>query len=121
MTCETTKKVSGINARLGRCSSGANSEAPTGPRNGLKAPRSHAGELPLIDFSQMPPASGGSATEAKPTTGAERCTFCMADRGFGCPCLDEKPPRDFFAMRLVIGCGVLFWLAVAVAYLRWWA
>ncbi len=118
MTCETTNS-SGTNARLGRCSSGASSEAPSGPRNGLKAPRSRAGELPLIDFSQMPPVSGSLATEAKPTTGAERCTRCMAGQGDDCPCRDEMPPRDYAGMRMVAGWLALFWLAVAVAYLRW--
>lgn len=111
----------GINARLGRCSSGANSEAPSGPRNGLKAPQSRAGELPLIDFSQMPPRSGSAATEAKLTTGAERCIRCMAGQGDDCPCRDELPQPDYAGMRVVAGGVVLFWLAVAVAYLRWWA
>lgn len=120
MTCETTKN-SGINARFGICSSGANSEAPSGPRNGLKAQRSHAGELPLIDFSQMPPVSGSSATAARPTTGAERCTGCMEGQGDDCYCRDAKPPRDYAGMRMVAGWLALFWLAVAVAYMRWWA
>ena len=120
MTCETTKS-SGINARLGKCSSGANSEAPSGPNNGLKAQRSHAGELPLIDFSQMPPRSGSAATEVKLTTGAERCTGCMEGQGDDCYCRDAKPPRDYAGMRMVAGWLALFWLAVAVAYMRWWA
>lgn len=117
MTCETTKS-SGINARLGKCSSGASSEAQSGPRNGLKAQRGRAGELPLIDFSQMPPVSGSSATEAKPTTGAERCARCMEGQGDDCPCCEDQP-RDFAFMRVCLGGLALFWLAVAVAYLRW--